>query len=393
VARSLTREELYALVWSEPMKQLAPRFGVSDVALAKTCHRVQIPLPKPGYWTRHRAGKLWPQELLPLRPPGMSDTVTVGRESYWNNLNQVALEQEILETVPSGPSFPEEISAVRERVRQIIKEVNIHYTLDQPHRLIARILEKDESRREKQRTTSYTWDNPIFDSAIEQRRLRILNSLFLVVEGVACKPSIRGREGRELSVQVGQQYVGFMLDRVQENGRSTQRNRTKTKRESDKLRLELKSSIDSEKIRVSWKDNGVKTLEKQIKEIAIEIIVNGEIQHRQSAQRLYEWKRERKAQLEKEIQQRKAEQEHREQERQIRLQRERVERLLAEATSLRQANEIRAYVEAVRSVNLATNNPVPSDQFIAWADWALTQADRIDPIITGTFYKDRSKIE
>jgi hypothetical protein len=31
----LTRAELYNLVWSEPMRMLAPRFGLSDVALAK----------------------------------------------------------------------------------------------------------------------------------------------------------------------------------------------------------------------------------------------------------------------------------------------------------------------------------------------------------------------
>ena len=33
---SLTRQQLYDLIWSEPMKTVAPRFGVSDVALAKT---------------------------------------------------------------------------------------------------------------------------------------------------------------------------------------------------------------------------------------------------------------------------------------------------------------------------------------------------------------------
>jgi len=138
MVHQIPREELYRLVWSEPIKQLAPKFGISDVALAKTCHRVQIPLPKPGYWARRRAGKLSPQVPLPLRPPGMSDTVTIGRESYWNNMNQAAWEEEILRMVPSAPSFPEEISAVRERVEQIVRKMSNNHTLDQPHRLMSR---------------------------------------------------------------------------------------------------------------------------------------------------------------------------------------------------------------------------------------------------------------
>lgn len=125
----------------------------------------------------------------------------------------------------------------------------------------------------------------------------------------------------------------------------------------------------------------------------MELIVAGECQYRESAQRHYDWRVQRKAQLEKEAQQRKAEQERLERERQIKIERERIERLLGEATALREANEIRAYVEAVRSANMATKDSIPSDQFNTWAAWALIQADRIDPIKTGMFYKAWSESE
>jgi hypothetical protein len=36
---TLSREDLYELVWSKPMRELAKDFGISDVALAKRCHR------------------------------------------------------------------------------------------------------------------------------------------------------------------------------------------------------------------------------------------------------------------------------------------------------------------------------------------------------------------
>jgi hypothetical protein len=63
----LTREELYARVWSVPMLQLAREFGISDVALGRMCRRRNIPCPPPGYWAKRRAGRPPPRPLLP--PP------------------------------------------------------------------------------------------------------------------------------------------------------------------------------------------------------------------------------------------------------------------------------------------------------------------------------------
>jgi len=42
---TLTRQKLYEMVWSEPMISLAKSFGISDVALAKRCRAVNVPIP------------------------------------------------------------------------------------------------------------------------------------------------------------------------------------------------------------------------------------------------------------------------------------------------------------------------------------------------------------
>lgn len=42
---TLTREELYQLVWERPVQHVAEFMGVSDVALGKTCRRLGIPVP------------------------------------------------------------------------------------------------------------------------------------------------------------------------------------------------------------------------------------------------------------------------------------------------------------------------------------------------------------
>lgn len=51
------RDKLYEEVWAEPVIRVAERYGVSDVALAKTCRRLGVPLPPRGYWARVKAGQ------------------------------------------------------------------------------------------------------------------------------------------------------------------------------------------------------------------------------------------------------------------------------------------------------------------------------------------------
>ena len=50
------RQELYEQVWSEPVAKIAPSYGISDVALAKICRKLHIPLPGRGYWAKRAHG-------------------------------------------------------------------------------------------------------------------------------------------------------------------------------------------------------------------------------------------------------------------------------------------------------------------------------------------------
>jgi len=63
--RSLSREELYELVWSEAMATLAPKLGISDVGLKKRCLSLGIPTPTRGYWAKLQNGKKVKKEPLP----------------------------------------------------------------------------------------------------------------------------------------------------------------------------------------------------------------------------------------------------------------------------------------------------------------------------------------
>lgn len=82
MGQRLTRKELHALVWSEPMRKLSVRFGISDVALAKACWNLHVPVPPRGFWARKAAGKPAIAAALPPRPPGMDDDTMIGGGMY-----------------------------------------------------------------------------------------------------------------------------------------------------------------------------------------------------------------------------------------------------------------------------------------------------------------------
>ncbi len=71
------RQKLYEEVWAEPVKIVAQRYGVSDVALAKTCRKLAIPLPGRGYWARLRSGQKMKRISLPPLPAGVPKTLEV----------------------------------------------------------------------------------------------------------------------------------------------------------------------------------------------------------------------------------------------------------------------------------------------------------------------------
>lgn len=385
MAKQLSRAELYALVWSEPMKILSARFGVSDVTLKKTCARAEIPTPDRGYWAKKEAGKNPIQQALPERPPGMGDEVIVGGGgNYWHwHLS----DEELLGPIPPPPEFAESIAAVRERIAKVVGKLTVPRDIVIWHPAIDRLLKEDDKRREKQLAARYqmSWDNPMFDAPIERRRLRFLNTLLLATARMNGKPTISGREARSIHLTFYQQRVGIRLDRPKRPG-----HRGRADQGADpsntKLCLSILESLGSDKERVIWQDDEGSRLESRLAEIAIQLILTAELQHRESTIRRYQWRVERKAQLEEEERELKLKAERAERERRKRLERARIERLLKAAAAFQQAGAIRKYVEAIR-LTLSTSEACSPEELERWSQWALSEADRIDPAIGGAFLK------
>lgn len=380
MSKTLKREELYELVWSHPMRKLATDFGISDVGLAKTCRRAHIPVPERGYWAKSQAGKPTNRTPLPPRQPGMSDTVTIGPAV--SNWNLTTREYDHPDPPTSPPSFSEDISSVQERTKAVIGKVTVPKNLSSCHRVIARLLDADEKRREKQRSSSYPsfFDNPVFDSPFEKRRLRILNGLFLAVAKAGGHPTIRGRDAREITIGIGNQHVSLTLDRVKP-ATGTRHARNAQSGNPDALRLEINRYVEAQEICTAWQDSAELTLETQIQDVAVGVVVYAEHQHRASALHHYQWLVEQKAKKEEQARARATEAARLAEERRLALEKQRLDQLVAEAVALRQAAEIRAYVAAMRSTG-SSQVQAGRQRLDAWAEWALAQADKLDPLKT-----------
>lgn len=379
---TLTRKQLYDLVWSDAMRTVAPRLGISDVGLKKICAKAGIPVPGRGHWAKREAGKKTVQAALPPRPPGMDDEVYVGGRRPWY---RVPTEAEILGPLPDPPSFPEPIESVRERARKLVGHVPVPRLTDRWHPAVRQLLEKDERRREKHRESrfAFSWYAPVFDAPIEQRRLRLLNAIFLALAKAGGTGWTRGDKAEEIGIRVHQAGVGLALTAIQPPARRHEKPSGAPAKPTG-LRLAIPTCAGNESAR--WEDEPGARLETQLEAIVVEILVAAEVAHRESRMRDFEWRVARKAALEEEARRRKIEEERRARELAAQRERERTERLLAQAEALRQAQEIRAYVEAVREA-VGTSGSVTTKAMEGWAAWALAHADRIDPVINRAFLR------
>ena len=80
---SLTRQQLYELVWSEPMLKVAARYDVSSSYMARVCTLLNVPRPERGYWAKLAVRKAPPKPPLPEARPGDESVWSKGGGPYF----------------------------------------------------------------------------------------------------------------------------------------------------------------------------------------------------------------------------------------------------------------------------------------------------------------------
>ena len=380
----LSREALYERVWTDPVRTVAQAFDVSETWLKKICASAVVPVPDRGYWAKLRAGKKAVRAPLPPRPPGLSHEVSIRAPrsgSYWNNP-----EAELNALDPVEPQFAEPLEEVRARVEKLVGSVKFIRSLDHAHPLVRKLLEIDARRHPPRDPPSRQFwsQKPLFDSAFEKRRFRILSSIFIGAEKAGAQAWINDKEARRVGCNVGHQSVSFLLDHPDAK---PDRDGSWRTREGfgDVLRLSISVYGEEGSITRSFCDDEERSIDAHLTEIVISIIMAGEINYREGARAEYLRTLKRRADLEEAVRRAQSEKMQRAQERARAAEEARRTELVDLAQSFRASNDIRALVSQVMAKRTGGADAAKAQ---LWGKWALEVADRLDPVSRLHFLDD-----
>jgi hypothetical protein len=355
------------------MRELAKLIGISDVALKKHLNKLGIVTPPQGHWNRVAAGKPAAEPpRLPPRRPGES--------------GRVRLDERFKDHVPVaapwptyGPfasaAVPEDLDELRAAERKAIGKVAVPRDLTRPAAGLAQLLRREDDIRRKAAADRWAWRTPHFDGALERRKLRLLSALFNALAKRGFEGAAYERDGTlHASCTIGDMHLGVEFTIVGKHRTEMRGGYVRPAADlpaSTPLRLSLTRWSHDEQP-VGWQDGETDKLESRIGEIAAELIVLGETRFRQ---RLVEAEKRRE-------EERKALAEA-ERARIAALEAQRIEDLKASGALLAQASELRALVARVKEAAGGGGLELGEGALVRWERWALDQADRLDPVLSG----------
>ncbi|WP_108808927.1 hypothetical protein [Aquimarina spinulae] len=348
---NLTRKQLYDLVWSKPLTQLAKEYAISDNGLRKICKKHNIPLPKLGHWQKLRYGKKL--RVIPLPEAGNEVEISLkqrkeGDENEYNYLSEYhKLKKEIENDTTLNLIIPDELSKPDPLIIQTRKKLKTikPSTWTQSKGLI--ISPEDALNIEASKSSI-------------PRALRFMDILIKVLK----------QRGHQVKIKEHRTFVIIEEEEIEI------RCREKIKRiisESNSWSEYIPSGVLSFKIDNSypdkeWKDGKKKRLEDQLSNILTYLELKSKKIKKERAER-----EERKRQLE--IQRKREEEAKRIRDNEL----QKFQELLSLSRKYKIASEIRSLINTKKQ--LAKEQNIFSEETKQWINWAQDKADWIDPFV------------
>jgi hypothetical protein len=374
--RPVDREALYNEVWTEPVSVVAPRYGLSDVGLAKICRKLAIPLPSRGYWAKVKAGRVMGRALLP--------------KLQQSSKNQTGLTRLPEEEVVVLANAKKTAIRIREEVAQITS-MDISTSLSHP---LVLATSKRLHRRDGWPTASLVRAAPkevlhlsVAPSSLE-RSLSIANTLINAVEKLGFEVNIDSQNGTTLlHWKENDTKVEFSLT---EHVRRTRHEITPAEqlarqRYWDRSRLNSSATFPNIPdydyaptgvltMKVgrwpsrAWNDTPRTKLEQRLSEVVAGVVAVAQGTYaREQEQRLREESRLQAIARFEYLTKRRADEI------------ERLTKLETSATNWERATKLRAFAEAVEKQ--ARDTGELSAEQLDWLAWTHAKADGLDPLI------------
>lgn len=371
--KPVSRETLYAEVWSEPVTEVAPRYGLSDVGLVKACKKLFIPVPGRGYWAKLKAGRPTRKLPLPALPEGVRTTV--------------------------GPTpLTEEELAMRSSVRNaLLKTRQEQPPISVPNELVDPLPEiRAAAARLRQRDG---WSNPAgIRSALKEvlniqvtrdcldRALRLMDTLLKALQCSGFTARVDTEKGGTLLVGRGTTLSIALVEQVI---RTEHVPTPREKRARDRYFESFRFGTQVERPNIpqfdwhatgkltltagsypsrNWNDTARSLIDTRLANIIATIVGLAEEKHAQEAeaerrQRAYEKARNQyEAQLAELAEERRM-----------------VRELFRNANQLRRATYLREFIDAVE--NQARKGDELTPEKHQWIEWARAKADWVDPLV------------
>lgn len=390
---SLNREELYEQVWLQPMNKLGKTYGISGAEVSKVCRRLSVPTPAPGHWRKLELGI--PVERLPLLPVEIIEEAPPRQEP---------VEQQ---PEPSKPPKPKkELTETEQKVLEERKEENRITVADQftsPHPLaektqlaFAKAKPADDGRVVPKGKGSL--DVCVAPASID-RALRIMDALVKALASRGYLVSIDRKEDKTW-VTVDGEKISFSLAE-----QTDRREKELTPAEKRELKEDEKHfwfwhrkeyvrfpnatftlAIDNYggSLRRRWTDCATQRLEDRLNLFTSSIIRIAEDMKRSRLEakeraRIWEEQAPERERRQKEEQQRRLEEERR-----SRYEQWRIDGLKSKLPGWLQAEQMRAFVAAVRVEEIRRHGEIQEGSETAqWLAWAEQVANQNDPLAEG----------
>ena len=369
----LKREQLYKMVWSEPVSTVAHRYGLSDRGLGKICKRLEIPVPGRGYWQMKRKGLLIP--VPPLRPAKKFNATGTYIHRTSNPRTDGEQDHETCDLI-TVEKLPEH-------------KITVPPSLEAPHSLItitqrSLIGAKLDDRGLKQPRARGCLDICVGQDSVD-RAILIMDTLVKALESRGFDISGAKEPPFFTSVSVMGEVIKFTLN---EDLKRTERKLTAAQiKEKEKhpwmystheydyspngiLLLKIKNE-DVMNTRRIWSDGMRQRLEECLNSFVGGLIKAAiAIKHlrMERQQRELKWQEERRQREESERIRREEE--------------EKMKVLDREVASWQRSQQIRSYIEAVKKWGIQKYGEIkPDSELHQWLTWATRQADRLDPLV------------
>jgi hypothetical protein len=370
----ISRTDLYHQIWKEPVRTVAGRYNISDVALAKACKKYRIPLPPRGYWSKVNAGHHPPRPLLPRMADAEAQTIRIEGDQRGPSLDLSQLAVNLIE----AEKRPE--AAIR-----------VSGQLVDPHREVRKVSKSLKAHEfgNSQRPGILSPDvRPGLDVTIYRpsvdRALRIMDALLKAFESRGWSVEVDGEEKHSTSTIVLDERVFFFLD--EKTSRSDHRPTPEELQEAKQyswhtprkwdfkpsglLRLQI---VDNEymQVRTVWQDGEKgQRLETLLNDFLIGIVKAAEAIKRRRAARAEGEKRRHEERL-REI----------ERDRLRALEESRVKELQRQVDAYHRVARIRIYLAKAQEAGLVylPKKDVQLNTLEEWCDWATKYAKSVDP--------------